>query len=552
MESRRADDALYYLLHAYAIAPSDVSQPEALNYSDALRIHSSQYIESLHTAEVLARIFAVDPSDVPVDEVLRTLRLACGGTLLGVRQTLGDRRPVLNLLGGFHHAAPDRGAGFCALNDLSIAIAAVRSDGFRGQVGIIDLDFHPPDGTAECLKNDRKVWIGSISGADWGALEGVDEVCLPARTTDAVYLAALRELLSRMPMVDLALVIAGGDVLTGDHLGNFDLSLGGIAERDLCVARHLGTTPQVWVPGGGYSPHTWKIVAESGLVLAFDRLIPVESKYDPLAARMSKVARSLRPESLGSDALMSDVDLAEALGMQRPRAPRLLGFYTAEGLEYALENYRLLPMIRRLGYDRLRIEIEAGGAGDRSRLLGIDLDTGIEHSLVELEVERRQLGGGTVMFVNWLSLRNPRTQFSALRPQLPGQNVPGLGLAKEMAHLLTLMARRLHLDGVAFRPAWYHMAYAARHTGRFVDPKRQGRFLALVRDLRSISLLTATRLLAEGKVRLNAEPYTWEADEMVHWLNPPAIADETAAIAEASDRSHFTIDTSVDMSLHGA
>ena len=98
---------------------------------------------------------------------------------------------------------------------------------------------------------------------------------------------------------------------------------------------------------------------------------------------------------------------------------------------------------------------------ERARLKGVDAITGKEHTLIELEVDRRTLGTGTFLFVNWLSLRNPRAHFSNLRPQLPGQEVPGLGLAREMSQLLTLMAKRLSLDGVAFRPSWFHAGWTS-------------------------------------------------------------------------------------------
>jgi len=102
------------------------------------------------------------------------------------------------------------------------------------------------------------------------------------------------------------------------------------------------------------------------------------------------------------------------------------------------------------------------------------------------------------------------------------------------------MAQRLGLDGVAFQRSWYHTAYAARYRGRFVDPKRQGRFEALVRDLRGIPLLQATTAVAEGRVKLNGQAYQWEPDEMVIWLKPTP-GDETLAAVER-DRSHFTVD----------
>lgn len=152
-----------------------------------------------------------------------------------------------------------------------------------------------------------------------------------------------------------------------------------------------------------------------------------------------------------------------------------------------------------------------------------------------------QLGEGAYLFVNWLTLRNPRAHFSALRPQLPGQEVPGLGLAREFSQLLGLMAQRLMLDGVAFRPSWYHMAWAARHNARFVAPERQGRFEALMRDLATLTLLEATRAVAEGRVLLNGRPYTWEPDEMVYVSKAHEDEADRAAIVAERERCHFTL-----------
>ncbi|MBM4780618.1 MAG: histone deacetylase [Archangiaceae bacterium] len=541
LETRRADDAIHYLLASEIIAASDVITPQPASYADLGRVHTDEYLESLQKVETIAHLFAVDPSDVYVDEVLRTVRLATGGTIQGARHAIEHTSAVLNTLGGFHHAAPSRGAGFCAVHDVAVAIAVLRSDGFTGRIAVLDLDCHPPDGTAACLGRDASVWLGSISGTSWGPLEGVDEVQLPEGSGDDVYLEALEKLLSRAPKVDFAFVLAGGDVLAGDRLGTLGLSLSGVRRRDLRVLEHFAELPQLWLPAGGYTSHAWKVLAGSGLVLAKHSDEPIPSDFDPLAARMKGIARSIKPENLGSAPLLSEADVAEALGLPRSGPARLVSYYTPEGLEFALEKYRVLPLVRRLGFENLHVVIDRAGAYDRARLLGRDSTTGGNVVLVELEVERRRVGDGTFLFVNWLSLRNPRARFSGVRPQLPGQEVPGLGLAKEMTHLLTLMAHRLLLDGVAFRPSWFHMAWAARQSARFVNSARQGRFEALCRDVRGISLLEATRAVAEGRMLLNGQPYAWEADEMVRWLHPPDDEADKAAIAEVRESSHFTL-----------
>ncbi len=542
IETRRADDAVHYLLREHAIDRQAIFQPEVISYEALGRVHTPEYLDAFQEPATLAHIFAVDASDVVGDELLRTVRLGCGGTVAAAHSTLETGLPGLNTFGGFHHAAPDRGAGFCAVNDMAVAIAALRAQGFSGRVGILDFDFHPPDGTSACLGKDPSVWLGSISGTSWGQLEGVDETVLPEGAGDTEYLAAVGALLSRMPQVGLVFVLAGADVLAGDRLGTLALSLGGVRRRDLLVAHRLAGLPQVWLPSGGYSTHAWKVLAGVGLVLAFDSEEPIPLDYDPLASRMNGISRTIASSDLGDDPIITEADVFGTLGGARRDGPhRLLNFYTPEGLEYALERYGLLPLIRRLGFSHLHVVIDRIGAYDRARLLGLDSASGQEGTLIELEVERRRLGEGTFLFINWLSLRNPRAAFSALRPQLPGQEVPGLGLAREMTQLLGLMAKRLVLDGVAFRPSWYHMAFAARHGARFVTAVRQGQFEALMRDLRDVPLLDATRLVADGRVTLNDRPWKWEADEMVRFREVPAVQPDAEAIALERDRCRFAV-----------
>jgi hypothetical protein len=105
--------------------------------------------------------------------------------------------------------------------------------------------------------------------------------------------------------------------------------------------------------------------------------------------------------------------------------------------------------------------------------------------------------------------------------------------------MLAIMALRLQLTGVVYRPAHYHTAFAGRHHFSFVDAARQGRFEALMRDLRSLSLLDATRAIDQGRVLLDGKPYAWEPDEMVLWLREHP--EERGEVALERNRVHFTL-----------
>jgi len=538
LEPRRADFAAWWLRACGAVAESAFRRPHRISFENLARVHTPEHLESLGRPETLAAIFSVDPSDVSVDEVMTTVRLACGGTLGGARETLRTRAPALNLLGGFHHAGPATAAGLCPVNDIAVAVTTLRAEGFRGQVAVLDLDAHPPDGLAACLEADPDVWIGSLSGAGWGPLPRVDETVLPAGTGDAPYLDALGALLSRMPRPRLAFVIAGGDVLAGDGMGTLGLSVAGARDRDLLIASELDGIPSVWLPGGGYSSRAWHVLAGTGMAVAASSRDEIPRRYDPMSARFAQVSAALSPAELTETGELTAADIEEDLGLRPRRRGLLLGFYSAAGMEHAMYRYGIFDQLERLGYRQFRASFDSPGAGERVRIFG--QSGGQEHLLIEAVLERRRVAGIDALYVHWLSLRNPRAQFSDKRPRLPGQEVPGLGLSREIGTMLARMAIRLGLGGVVFRPAHYHTAYAARHEFQFVDPDRQGRFEALVRDLAGLPLIEATLAVAAGRVRLDGAPYAWEADEMAFWLREsPADAGE---VDRERERVRFTYD----------
>lgn len=540
LNPRRADLVAWYLLEWGWIAQSNLRTPARVRYQDIARAHTTEYLEALAHQETLGHVFGVDPWDVPVDELMRSVRLACGGTLAATFEALARKGPTVNLAGGFHHAGPNFGSGLCALNDIAIAVATLRHRGFGGQVVVIDLDAHAPDGTMACLAEDSRAWVGAISGNASGPMPNAELRVMPPHTDDATYLATLRALLAAMPRPDLAFVIAGGDVLAGDHLGGLSLTLDGARRRDLAVVRALWRVPSVWLPGGGYHEDAWRVLAGTVLALLWRTRRSIEVGDDPMAVRYARLARHLRgqqPFSHRSDPDFDDV--AADLGLGSTREHLLLGTYSREALEYAFHRYGILAFLERRGYGYFRVLIDRStSGGERVRLMG--QSEGTEHTLIEAVLGRLVVAEREVLYVHWLSLRDPRARFSDRRPQLPGQEVPGLGLAREVTGMMMLVADRLQLAGLAFRPAHYHTAYVTRAQFRFHEPARQGRFEALLRDLGALSVVDVSHRLADGDVLMNGARYEWEASEMVCFTEPLGREYEAAVTAER-DRVLFTV-----------
>lgn len=521
LDGRRADLVAWTLMELGLTAKGALKGPAPADWDSLALAHDPAWLERSTHAQEVARIMAVDVWDVPLAEVLRTVRLGVGATVAAAHTALAQGGPTLNLMGGFHHAGRAQAGGFCIYNDIAVAIAAVRAQGHSGMVTVLDLDAHPPDGTADCLRDWPDTWIGSLSGADWGPMPTVDETVLPEGCEDGSYLQALQALLGRMPTPSLCFVIAGGDVVADDALGPLGLSHRGAAQRDQAVLAALDGVPSVWLPGGGYGPRAWRVLARTALVLAGQprRALPHD---DPLRTHFSRIAAELTLEPDRGDAWITEADLADVFGTQAQRAQRVLDHYSVPGLELALWRYGFTHWVQRLGYTDHRVEVGATGTGDRFRVFG--QAKGQEHMLLECVVARDRLqqpGDGPglpVLTVHWLNSRHPAAAFGDAGP-LPGQDVPGLGVGRELTEALRQMATRLEMVGVCINPSWYHVAYAARHDFAFRDPADQGRFEALLRDTAHLPLLQVTQAVAAGEMQCNGAPWTWAAEPMLSWLD---------------------------------
>jgi acetoin utilization deacetylase AcuC-like enzyme len=543
LEPRRSDFVMWFLEDRFDHRVHREA-PRAISYDDLHRVHTDRLLESLTGGEAFSQLFHLPVERLPLDALMLGFRLATGGTLDAARCALRNQDATLNLLGGFHHAAPDKAAGLCPVNDIAVAVAALRAraaDPFEGTVLILDLDAHPPDGLAECFAGDDDVRIASLSGSDWGPLPGVDETLVDGKGDDA-YLEELEALLDRQPPADLNFVIAGGDVLAGDRLGLVALSEAGARQRDRKVAHHLDGRAAVWLPGGGYHRRAWRLLAQSALEAASVRT-KLPRRYDPLAARYARMSKRFTLAETIQNAIITDEDLDEMFGSGRHR-PRFLGAYLKEDLERGLRHYGLTPTIEALGYRDLHVRLDKTPEGHRVRVLG--RAAGKAHLLIEVVASREVASGRPVLFVNWLTLRDPLRAFEDEdvphdRP-LPGQEVPGLGLSREAGQVLARVARRIHLDGVMVRPAWYHVAWASTRRGfRFDDGARQGRFEALRDHLEGLPLDQASHLVAEGEIQLDGEPYPWEASDLVWWLDETRPPKEWRDAADAArEAARFT------------
>lgn len=249
------------LLQTRAAAESDFIAPQTIAMEDVLRVHERGYAErlingTLSTQEILR-------TELPWSKALidATL-LGCGGTLEAAQLAL--RNGVACAIGGgFHHAHPDHGEGFCILHDVAIALARLLHDGAIQRAMVIDLDVHDGNGTAAIFppaeKHSGSLRYGVPSGSMTPSADGVFtlsmhqqnnypaykppssiDVPLADGADDAEYLDALEHALDAAFshfQPQLIAYIAGADPYAEDKLGGLTLTIDGLKERDRRVFR---------------------------------------------------------------------------------------------------------------------------------------------------------------------------------------------------------------------------------------------------------------------------------------------------------------------------
>jgi len=237
----------------------DFLKPDAATDEDILRVHTADWVRKLKTGTLTAS--EVMLLEVPYSpELVEAVWLAAGGTILAAQSALRDGFGS-NLSGGFHHAYPDHGEGFCAIHDVAVAIRRLQTDGAIKKTIVVDTDVHHGNGTAAIFRDDPTVFTLSIhqlnnypaykppSSLDLNMHDGVE---------DEEYLGAL------IPAVQKALdkfqpeilfYVGGADPYCEDQLGGLSLTKAGLKRRDRSVfeeARQRGI-PVVTTLAGGYA-----------------------------------------------------------------------------------------------------------------------------------------------------------------------------------------------------------------------------------------------------------------------------------------------------------
>src|SRR5205809_3328735 len=258
---------VYHKLIETGIAdPADFITPQLASDQDILLVHTPAYVNKLKTGTLSAR--EEMQLEVPYSpELVHAFWLAAGGSILAAQYAL-KAGVAVNIGGGFHHAFPDHGEGFCMIHDVAVAIRRMQREGQIRTAMTVDCDVHHGNGTAaifagtrtaseplpsvsaSALKSSGAKMRGAHAGdvftislhqhnnyPAWKPHSSID-VDLPDGIGDDDYLAWLDNALSsglRQFEPDLICYIAGADPYREDQLGGLALTIAGLKKRDELV-----------------------------------------------------------------------------------------------------------------------------------------------------------------------------------------------------------------------------------------------------------------------------------------------------------------------------
>jgi len=247
------------LLSSRFAEPEDFTTPEPAADEDILRVHDPGWVARLRSGRL--RYDELQRLEIPYSrQMVEAFWLAAGGTTLASRLALDDGLGF-NIGGGFHHAFYGHGEGFCAINDIAVAVRRLQQDGAIRRAMVVDCDVHHGNGTAAIFLGDPSVFTFSIH--QWNNYPGEKphssmDIHLADGTGDEEYLRRLGNGLRAALAIfqpELVIYVAGADPFRKDRLGGLSLTFDGLMARDRLVlgTARAGRIPVAIVLAGGYA-----------------------------------------------------------------------------------------------------------------------------------------------------------------------------------------------------------------------------------------------------------------------------------------------------------
>lgn len=247
------------LKERYKIPHQNFREATPASDEDILLVHNCEYLNKLKNMRLSFE--ELIQLEIPLTrEVLEAAMICVQGTIIASGVALEEKIGI-HIGGGFHHAFPDHGEGFCIFNDEAVAIRKLQKENLIKRALVIDCDLHQGNGTAYIFKNDSSVFTFSIHQQNnypfYKPPSNLD-IGLPDGVGDETYLNFLKDNIPRIIKEfkpDFIMYQAGADPYERDQLGGLRLTKVGLRKRDEIIFAQAkkNNVPITVVLGGGYA-----------------------------------------------------------------------------------------------------------------------------------------------------------------------------------------------------------------------------------------------------------------------------------------------------------
>jgi acetoin utilization protein AcuC len=264
-----------------------VIEPRSASEEELRSFHSAEYLDFVRERSASGVGF-LDGGDTPAFKgVYEAASLVVGATLAAKDAIMaGECRRAFVPIGGLHHAARNRAAGFCVFNDCGVAIEQLKLAGLK-HIAYVDIDAHHGDGVFYAFEDDAAVVFadlhedgrylypgtGAADESGKGAGQGLKlNVPLPPGADDVLFAEVWPQVIAHLKKFAPEFIIlqCGADSVEGDPITHlrFTAQVHGRAARELAaLADGFGHGRVLALGGGGYNrgniAQAWNAVVQN-------------------------------------------------------------------------------------------------------------------------------------------------------------------------------------------------------------------------------------------------------------------------------------------------
>jgi acetoin utilization protein AcuC len=287
----------------------EVVKPEPADDELLHLVHTPAYVTAV---KAQAHGYGLHTPDNPVFPGMHEASALIAGATVAAAEAVwkGNTPRAVSIMGGLHHAMPEKASGFCVYNDPAIAIARLLQLGAE-RVAYLDVDVHHGDGVQAVFSNDPRVLTVSLHETPLALFPGTGfptetggpaapgsavNVALPPGTGDEGWLRAFHAIVpSVVRAFDPQVIVSqcGADSHRLDPLADLQLTVDGQREAYLemkALADELCDGRWVVTGGGGYAlveavPRAWTHLLAIATGVPLDPTLPIPDNWQNLAHR---------------------------------------------------------------------------------------------------------------------------------------------------------------------------------------------------------------------------------------------------------------------------